>query len=72
MALTDRAPVDGAPGRVFGGAFAINYFLWQQPKLRLLVVLGCVFPLLFLLEVLAYKIVADNRVLFSKILFPKG
>lgn len=59
-------------GRVFNGAFAVNYFLWQQPRLRILVVAGCVFPLMFLLEVLAYKIVADNRVLFSKILFPRA
>lgn len=57
-------------GRSFGGAFAVNYFFWQQPRLRPLVLLGFLFPLLFLLEVLVYKIIADNRLLFSKILFP--
>jgi predicted DCC family thiol-disulfide oxidoreductase YuxK len=56
-------------GRVFGGVFAINYFLWRQPKLKFLVLLGGTFPLLFLLEVLGYKIVADNRTFFSRLLF---
>lgn len=56
-------------GRVFGGAFAVNYFLWRQPNLKFLVLLGGAFPLLFLLEVLGYKIVADNRTLFSRLLF---
>jgi predicted DCC family thiol-disulfide oxidoreductase YuxK len=56
-------------GHVFGGAFAINYFLWRQPKLKLLVLLGGAFPLLFLLEVLGYKIVADNRTFFSRLFF---
>ena len=61
--------VSGA-GKAFGGAFAINYFLWQQSRWRLLVVLGFLFPILFLMEVLFYKIVAGNRRLFSQILFP--
>lgn len=56
-------------GRVFGGAFAVNYFLWKQPKLRLLVLLGAACPLLLLLEVVGYKIVAENRTLFSRLLF---
>ena len=59
-------------GRTFGGAFSLNYFLWRQPHLRAFVLLTCIFPVLFLMEVLAYKLVADNRTLFSKILFPKG
>ena len=58
-------------GRVFSGAFAVNYFLWRQPKLKILVLLGGVFPLLFLLEVLGYKIVADNRTFFSRLLFQR-
>ena len=60
-----------ASGKTFGGAFALNYFLWRQPRLKGLVVLGFAFPLLFLIEVLLYKIVADNRLLFSQIIFPK-
>ncbi len=59
-------------GRSFGGAFAVNYFFWRQPRLRPLVLLGFLFPPLFLLEVLAYKGVADNRLLFSRILFPRN
>lgn len=62
--------VISASGKTFGGAFAINYFLWRQPRLKFLVVLGLAFPLLFLIEILLYKIVADNRLWFSKILFP--
>lgn len=57
-------------GRTFGGAFSINYFLWRQPRLRPLVLLTCLFPPLFLLQILAYKAVAENRLLFSKLLFP--
>lgn len=57
-------------GRSFGGAFAIDYFLWRQPRLRPLVLLCCLFPPIFLLQVLAYKVVAENRLLFSKLLFP--
>ena len=57
-------------GRTFGGAFAINYFLWRQPRLQIIVLLCCLFPPIFLLQVLAYKAVAENRLLFSKILFP--
>lgn len=58
-------------GRVLGGAFAINYFLLQQPKWRVLVLLSCLFPVVFLVEVLLYRVVAKNRGFFSKILFPK-
>ncbi len=59
-------------GRSFGGAFAVNYFLWRQPRLQPLVLLCCLFPPLFLLQVLAYKAVADNRLFFSRILFPRN
>lgn len=57
-------------GKTFGGAFAVNYFLWRQPRLKFLVILGFLFPLLLLVEVVLYQIVAGNRLLFSKILFP--
>jgi len=58
-------------GRTFGGAFGINYFLWQQSRWKFAVISGFLFPLLFLIEVVIYKIVASNRMLFSQILFPK-
>ena len=59
-------------GRTFGGAFAINYFLWQQPRWKGFVLWGFLCPVLFLMEVLLYKAVAKNRMLFSQILFPKN
>jgi predicted DCC family thiol-disulfide oxidoreductase YuxK len=59
-------------GKIFGGAFALNYFLWQQPRLRVLVAPVFLFPVLFLMEVLLYKFVASNRLLVSKFLFPKS
>lgn len=61
-----------ASGRTFGGAFAINYFLWQQPRWKVVVALGFLCPILFLIEALIYKLVAKNRMLFSQILFPKN
>ena len=60
-----------ASGKTFGGAFAINYFLWQS-RLKVLVFLAMLFPFLFLIEVLLYKMVAKNRMMFSQILFPKN
>ena len=57
-------------GKVLGGAFALNYFCWQQNWLRPLVVLAVLFPPLWLVEVLFYHVVARNRTLFSRILFP--
>ena len=59
-------------GKTLGGAFAVNYFCWQQPKLRPIVFLALIFPVLWLIEVLVYRMVATNRVLFSRILFPKA
>lgn len=48
-------------GRVWGGAFAVNHFLWQHPPLSIIPLLVVVlFPLL-LLEIVAYKLVARNR-----------
>ena len=58
-------------GKTFGGAFGINYFFWRQPRWKFLPILGGLFPLLMLVEVLLYKLVATNRMLFSKILFLK-
>jgi len=58
-------------GKTYGGAFGINYFLWRQSRWKWVVALGFCFPLLLLLEVLMYKIVAGNRMVFSRIFFPK-
>ena len=48
-------------GRVYGGAFGVNYFLWRKPAFKPLVILLYAIPLLLLLEVIGYKIVAINR-----------
>lgn len=48
-------------GRVRGGAFGVNYFLWQKPVFRPLVILIYALPLLLLFEVMGYKLVAVNR-----------
>ena len=48
-------------GRAYGGAFGVNYFLWQKPSLRPLVILIYALPILLLFEVIGYKLVAVNR-----------
>lgn len=48
-------------GRVYGGAFGVNYFLWQQTLWRLVVIVTYALPLILLLEVIGYKLIAANR-----------
>jgi predicted DCC family thiol-disulfide oxidoreductase YuxK len=48
-------------GRVYQGAFGVNYFLWQKFPGKLLVSLIYVVPLLLLFEVIGYRLIADNR-----------
>ncbi|MGH9802773.1 MAG: thiol-disulfide oxidoreductase DCC family protein [Blastocatellia bacterium] len=48
-------------GRVHGGAFGVNYFLWQKPVFKPLVILIYALPILLLFEVIGYKLVAANR-----------
>ena len=48
-------------GRAYGGAFGVNYFLWQKVLFRPLVILIYVLPILLLFEVIGYKLVAVNR-----------
>jgi predicted DCC family thiol-disulfide oxidoreductase YuxK len=55
-------------GRVYGGAFAVNYFLWHNGAWRVLVALLYAFPVLALAEVLLYRAVAANRAKLSKVL----
>ena len=47
-------------GRVYAGAFGVNYFLWRFPW-SLAVFLIYAIPVLLLLEVIGYRIVAENR-----------
>jgi predicted DCC family thiol-disulfide oxidoreductase YuxK len=48
-------------GRVYQGAFSVNYFLWHQFIWSLPVFLIYAIPLLLLLEMIGYRLVADNR-----------
>ena len=48
-------------GRVYAGAFAVNYFLWWHFPWWLLVVIIYALPPLLLCEVLGYALVARNR-----------
>lgn len=48
-------------GRVYAGAFGVNYFLWRRFPWSLLVILIYAIPVLLLLEVIGYRIVAGNR-----------
>jgi predicted DCC family thiol-disulfide oxidoreductase YuxK len=49
-------------GRVHQGAFGVNYFLWQQGfPWSLGVMLIYAIPVMLLLEVIGYRLVASNR-----------
>lgn len=48
-------------GRVYAGAFAVNYFLWQRLPWSLLVLLLYALPPLLLLELIGYRLIANNR-----------
>ncbi len=48
-------------GRVQGGALGVNYFLWQRTLWRPFVILIYALPLILLLEVIGYKLIAANR-----------
>lgn len=53
-------------GRVHRGAFGVNYFLWRQFPWSLLVALIYAIPVLLLLEVIGYRLVAINRARISQ------
>jgi len=51
-------------GHVYAGAFGVNYFLWRRfpwSPWSLAVFLVYAIPMLLLLEVIGYRIVAENR-----------
>lgn len=48
-------------GRVYRGAFGINYFLWRQFPWSLLVILIYAIPVLLLFELIGYRLIANNR-----------
>ena len=57
-----------ASGRAYGGAFAVNHFLWHNPKWRTLIVLLYLIPISILAEVLVYTAIASNRYLIARVL----
>lgn len=48
-------------GRVYRGAFGVNYFLWRQFPWSLLVALIYAVPILLVLELIGYRLVANHR-----------
>jgi len=48
-------------GRVYAGAFGVNYFLWRRFPWSLAVFLIYAIPVLLMFEVIAYRVVANNR-----------
>jgi predicted DCC family thiol-disulfide oxidoreductase YuxK len=48
-------------GRVYRGAFGVNYFLWRRFPWTLLVALIYAVPVLLLAELIGYRLVASNR-----------
>lgn len=48
-------------GKVYGGAFAVNWFLLTSPPWTVLALPFIVLPPLLLIEMIGYKLVATNR-----------
>ncbi len=55
-----------ARGRVYGGPFAVNYFLFKFHPWKLIVVLIYAIPIFLLLEIIVYRVVARNRQWISR------
>lgn len=53
-------------GRIYGGAFAVNYFLFKQPLWTALVVIIYLLPILLLFEIVLYRVIAGNRTVISR------
>ncbi len=58
---TKKLQVITRKGTVHQGAFGVNYFLWKQFPWTLLVFVIYALPLLLLIELIAYRLIADNR-----------
>ena len=56
-----RVHVLTARGKIFTGAFAVNYFLWQYYPWKIFVALLYVLPPLLALEIIGYELIARNR-----------
>jgi predicted DCC family thiol-disulfide oxidoreductase YuxK len=58
---TKKLQVITHKGKVHQGALGVNYFLWKQFPWTLLVILIYALPVLLLLELIGYRLIADNR-----------
>ncbi len=58
---TKKLQVITRRGRVHQGALGVNYFLWKQFPWTLLVALIYALPVLLALELIGYRLVAQNR-----------
>lgn len=58
---TKKLQVITRKGKVHRGAFGVNYFLWKQFPWMLLVILIYALPILLLVELIGYRLIADNR-----------
>ena len=56
-----RLHVLSASGRIYTGAFGVNYFLWQYFPWKLIVVLLYLLPVFLLIEVIVYALIARHR-----------
>jgi predicted DCC family thiol-disulfide oxidoreductase YuxK len=61
-----RIHVIARSGRIYTGAFALNYFFFHYFPWSVLVVLAHIIPLLLLFEITGYAIVAKNRYHLSR------
>lgn len=61
-----RAYVIGPSGNLYGGAFALNYFLLKRFPWSLLVIVIYALPPLLLAELIGYYLVAKNRYRISR------
>ena len=57
--------VISSTGHVYGGAFAVNYFLLKHQPWTLAIIIIYLIPLLLLFEILVYKLIAINRTRIS-------
>lgn len=58
---TKKMQVVTRKGKSYAGAFGVNYFLWKQFPWTLLVIAIYALPILLMLELIGYRLIADNR-----------
>ena len=63
---SEKMQVVTPQGRTFSGAFGMNYFFYQYSPWMFAVILFYAIPLLLLLEIMVYSLVAKNRQRLSR------